>query len=180
MINQAEMVSKVAIEVRLRVLTDQEIQSNLRSKIDAIKRSVELPIRIGRPYGILGEDNSRFLFLFKAEEFSFLRRDSIYPERVGRVESDRLQRLGLEVMKEYGLDEKVSRPPYHDRGWTKDGVIDDRNGNSREMMLYPSQTIDGLAFVRTREFIKATGQTLSVGWSVLDKAPLFRIKLRKK
>ena len=48
------------------------------------------------------------------------------------------------------------------------------------MKLYPSQTIDGLAFERVKIFVEATGEVISVSWSVLDKSPLFGIGLGKK
>ena len=175
MINSSEMLRQADIEARLPVPTDQQVQDNLSSKIDVIRRSVELPIRMGYT-----DEYIRSLFSITAEKYVCLKGMDWRKGYIWRVESDRLQQLGIGVMKEYGLDETNSRPEYCNGSWTKGGIIDDRDGTSREMRLYPSQTIDGLAFERVKKFVNTTGEVLSVEWSVFDKAPLFRIRLRKK
>ena len=175
MINRVEMVRSNDMEARLPVPTDQEVQDIFRRKIEIIRRSVELPVRIGCPYSTLGEDSQQHLFSFTADDYSYLDGMNWRDGKIGRVESGRLQALGLEVMKEYGFDENSSKPEYTDGGWTKDGIIDDHGGTSRELRIYPSKTINGLAFERAKNFNTTTGEVLYVSWSVLDKAPLFRI-----
>lgn len=172
MINRAEMGRPK--EKELPILGDQEVQNILRSRIDAIRRNVERPIRFGyfyhiMPFSALNEkDDHRELFFFTSEEFSFFEN--------GKVESDRLQRLGFEIMRGYGLDENISQPAYTNNGYNQNEVNDYSNGISVEVLDYPSQTINGLIFQRIREFVTATGKTLSVDWEAVDKAPVFRIK----
>lgn len=171
------MATPGGIEERLHVFTDQEVKRILHSQIDAIRRNVELPIRIGSPYGSWGDGHSRPLFSFTRGKYSYLK--DTHNGGIGKVESDRLQVLGLETMREYGLDEKIPPQTTADEPfWPKGGIIDDRDGNSREMRLYPSQTIEGLAFKRTRKYNTATGETLSVGWEVIDNSSPFRIPFR--
>ena len=176
--NRAEMVRQSMVDARLPVLTDQEIQSNLRSKIDPIRRNVESSFRIGYQYGTLGDGISRDLFSFTAEE-SFIEDVDWRKGKIGKVESDHLQQLGLEVMKEYGFDETKTKPYAGLQKWQQND-IDDPGGTSREFTLYPSQTIEGLVFERTRKYVKTTGETISVSWSVRDNAPLIKIGLGRK
>ena len=173
------MVRPSEMEARLSIPTDQAVQDILRGKIEIISRSVKLPVRIGYPYGTLGSDSQQDLFSFTAEKYSFLEGMNWRDGKIWRVESDRLQALGLGVMMEYGFGENNSRPKYKNRGWTRDGIIDDPGGTSREHRIYPSKTINGLAFERVKKFNTVTGEVLSISWNVLDKAPFFRINLRK-
>lgn len=179
MINRAEMERSSDIKARLPISTDQEVQDIFRRKIEFIRRGVDLPVRVGSPYN-QPLDSQQHLFSFTAEEYSYLEGMHWRDGKIGRVESNRLQALGLEVMKGYGFDENSSMPEYQNRGWIQDGTIDDRDGTSREFRIYPSKTINGLAFERVKKYGTATGEVISVSWSVLDKAPLFRINIGKK
>ena len=174
MINRVEIVRPSNVEARLPILTDQQVQEILRSKIDAIRRNVKLSVRIGRLFETLGDGYRCSLFYLTGEESSCLKG---VDETTGKVESERLQRLGFEVMREYGFDENNTR--VYRNGWKKNGT-DFLNGISREYKFYPSKTIDGLTFERTRTYAKDTGKTLSVAWEVVDSASLVRIKSRKK
>lgn len=179
MMNRTEMLRPSDIEARLPIPTDQKVRDVLRSKIEHVRNNVEERARRGVPtdYRI-----SEQLFSFTGEEFSLLKgladlEDDGYPKTIGRVESDRLQRLGFAVMKEYGFNENNPRSTYGSGSWPKDGVTDFWTGTSSELKSYPSQTIDCLVFHRIREFITATGETMSVSWSVADNTPLpFRSK----
>lgn len=170
--NRAEMIGQSVVDARLPVLTDQEVRDNLRGKIEIVRKDVEKPFRVGPDIG-------RFLFSVTAEE-QFRVEDVDWTKgTIGIVDSDRLQRLGLEVMANYGFNENNTKPFTGISKWRNDG-IDDKDGLSREFKLYPSTTIDGLAFQRARRYVKVTGETLSVAWSVEDIAPFIKINLGSK
>lgn len=107
MINRAEMISYGELETRLPVFTDQQIQSGLRDKIERVRGKVELPLRF------LSGWEWDHLFSFEGEKFAKVK----FGKATGRVESDRLQQLGLEIMKQYGLNEDVSYPTYTNGDW---------------------------------------------------------------
>lgn len=181
------------IEKKHPIPTDKHVQSILRRKINAVRNHVESPIRLGNLIvGLIStrfnKDNSQPLFSFTAEKYSDLeeyidwkdKRSRDYGKK-WRVESDRLQALGIGVMKEYGFNEEIWRPEYSGHGWTEDGTMSNREeGTSEENRLYPSDAIEGLVFERSRIFDTATGKTLCVSWDVVDKASTIRINLGKK
>lgn len=173
MINPREMVTRRAIEERspLPLATDQEVQDALREKIEIFRRCVEKPVRLGHPTESNVLNAAGHLFTFTAENDSWLEDEG--GKRVRRVESDRFQALGLQVMRDYGLDDNESIPMKG--GYSVNGSI----GVSTEIRRYPSQSIKGLVFERTKKSIPATGETLSVRWEVMDNAPLLRLPIRR-
>jgi len=175
MINRAEMLKPNDMLARLPIYTDQQAIDNLRSRIEIVRKNIEKPSRIGLP-----PSRMKVLFSFTAEEYAYLEGMNWRDGKIGRVETDRLQTLGLGVMKEYGFDEKISQSGCHEIHWPKDGITDNQDGTSEEMRLYPSQTINGLTFERVKKFSTDEGKVLSVSWSVLDNAPLFSTNLGKK
>lgn len=172
MINPREMVTRRAVEERSPppLATDQEVQDTLHKKIETFRRCVENPVRFGHPTESNVLNPAGHLFTFTAEEHSWLEDEG--GKRVRRVESDRLQALGLQVMRDYGLDDDKSIPMKG--GYSANGNI----GTSTEIRRYPSQNIKGLVFERIKTSIPATGETLSVRWEVMDNAPLLRLPIR--
>lgn len=194
MINWKEMQRSIdeESETETPIATDERVQNIIRRKIKAICKSIESPfIHLSYPYGLRTRlDYREELFSFTADDYSFLEENlrnekALSPNGIKKwkVESDRLQQLGLGIMKkEYSLDENISQPGRHSddsRDWAKDGTIDYGDGSMGEIRLFPKTAIDGLAFERFREFDKTTGNTLSVYWSVVDNAPS-RINWKKK
>lgn len=189
-IEWGKMQRSIDIKSEIPIATDEQVQNIIRKEINAVRKRIESPFihLSSSSYGGGSRlDYKRDLFSFTAEELSNLEgdveRDDKYSRgevKKWRVESDRLQRLGLKIMKEeYGLDESISQPVHHNRDWTKDGTIDNGDGTMSEMRLYPKTAIDGLAFERFIVFDKTTGNILSVYWNVVDNAP-FRINWGKK
>jgi hypothetical protein len=177
MIDRKNFIREVDADAKLPILSDSQVQRVLIAKIEAVVRDTN--DKKAHIFGYL--DNwQKFLFSITAEEYSVLEGIGWRERRMGKVKADNLQVIGLEVMKQYGLNEDISKPRYTNRGWTKEGVTDDGNGTFRELKTYPSQTISDLSFVRERRFAKATGKTLSVGWEVIDDASLFRVIFKRK
>lgn len=150
MINWMEM--EAASAKFSAILKDEEIKAILRGKIDDVFK--------GNPH--------QLLFSFTGESFSEL--ESIDGEKK-LAESDPLQLLGLGIMEEYGLNRSVSRPTHDNINWTKDGITHDKDGYSREVRSYPSQTINHLTFQRTRRFNTSTGATHSISWQAKVEIP---------
>jgi hypothetical protein len=176
MINWVEMARQGT--EGLPILADTDIKEFLRSKIEYVSGKVGKRLRIGHP------DNSHNnLFSFTAEEYSSFGSlfSGIGP---GKVKSDYLQTLGLEIMKEYGLDEGVSYldPKYrnHVEFRERGGTFNNGDGTLGQVRLYPSKTLKGLVFERVQKISATTNKILSVSWSVRDEAPLFRINLGRK
>jgi len=150
MINWIEMEN----EARLPVLTGQQVQSNLRDKIETNIRLTTLPER-NKVYTYPP------LFSFTGSKFSSL--EDWDGQAVGKVESERLQRLGIGVLKEFG--------------WSEDGLR--QNGSELvndkayawENRVYESKIVKGLTFERKVRSIATTGKILSVEWRMLGLAP---------
>jgi hypothetical protein len=177
MISRAEMVSQESIDNRLPILSDSQIQRVLIAKIEIVARDT-----VSKKAHIFGylDDWQRSLYSITAEEYSVLEGIGWREKRMGRVKADNLQVIGLEVMKQYGLNEDISKPRYTKRGWDEEGIMHDGNGIFRELRAYPSQAINGLSFLRERRFEKYTHKELSVGWSVVDDVSLFGVIFGKK
>lgn len=158
----------------------------LYDHIEAIKRAVEQPFRLG-PLNSHQFRDSRGLFYMSTEsEYSFIEigvRSLGYrlpPTRNRmRIERGRYQELAFQVMKRFGFDPNHFRPNFIDGNWNPDGVVQLDNGTSREILDFPSTTIPGLVFERWLEFYTGTGQPIYVGWSVIDNGPYWRINLAR-
>lgn len=177
MIDRKRFIREVDVDARLPILSDSQVQRVLIAKIEAVARDT-----VSKKAHIFGYlDNwQKFLFSITAEEYSVLEGIGWREKKMGRVKADNLQVIGLEVMKQYGLNENISKPRYTKRGWDEEGIIHDGNGIFRELRAYPSQTINGLSFLRERRFEKYSHKELSVGWSVVDDASLFKVIFKRK
>lgn len=176
MINRAEMVRQRDIDEKLPILSSDKVREILETKIEIVRKGVEKRVRIaGVP-----NTHERYLFSITAEENSPLRGINWMDGKRGRAKTDDLQTIGLEVMKKYGLDEKISKPDAIISGNKgKDGVRDGEDDISTEFRLFPSQTIEGLSFRRIKQFQTSTGNPFSVSWYVVDKAPFLNVRFRK-
>ncbi|MBI3109508.1 hypothetical protein HYZ06_00510 [Candidatus Daviesbacteria bacterium] len=166
--------------------SDDLVLSILRNRVEAVKRAVEQPFRLGL-LDLQQVRNSRELFYMSTEsEYSFLEigaRELGYilpPTRNRiRIERGRYQELAFQVMERFGFDPNHFRPSFIGEGWNSAGVVQLDNGTSREILDFPSTTIPGLAFERWLEFYTGTGQPIYVGWSVIDNGPRWRINLAR-
>jgi hypothetical protein len=145
MISRAEMMRgpQVAPE-NLPILGDKEVKEYLSSKVLDICDSVFNPDTRGTLFSFTGEEFSRVLI-------------NINMDKEGVIETDRLQKLGLEVMKEFGFNEKVSSKK----------TVNNKDGTSLEAVSYPSQTLPGMVFECVKE-LNGEGKISKVTWNVID------------
>jgi hypothetical protein len=169
------MIRRVDVESMLTTLPNYLIEKVIVKKINAVRKCVERKFHLG-----LTENGSKFLFSLNAEEYSSLEAVDWDDGVMGRARTEELQTIGLEIMKRFGFDENYSKLEYTNRGFDKNGIVHDvGDRTAREYRVYPSRTIDGLAFERVRQFETTTGKTISVGWSAVDDGPLFKVRLGK-
>ena len=158
MINWAEMVRQRDIEVKPPLLTDQQVKDNLRGKIDLSLKLASLPAE-HRIYTYPP------LFSFTADRFSYLKDEN--NKIVGKVGSKQLEKVGLTIMKEYGLDEEKHRGT----GQTDDELHTRDETCTWMSRTYDSGTVEDLTFNRKIKSVTATGKILSVEWTILGMAP---------
>lgn len=104
MINRAEMIRQIEIESKLQVTPKDEVEKIIVERIRHICKGIKKRVRIGRPADSHGEHGIQ-LFSISAEDYSLLRSNYWNQEALGRVKTDDLQAIGLQVMKRYGLKE---------------------------------------------------------------------------
>lgn len=165
-------------------LTDEQAMTAFRSKIEAIRKMVELRLRLG----YIGESmmhprlgQSRELLVLSAESEDSGIVHELGPGGVvkfwGILERGRAQELLFQVMEEYGLN-----PNHMDRSlkspWGSNNMVSEENGTRTEFIAFPSTTIPGLVFHRERNFYPETNGNIRVSWHVSDRAPAFNIHLR--
>lgn len=157
---------ELAVSCRSRVrrlfipVEDQELQVCLSETIDLVVQAVLKRVRIGRPLGY-------------APDLFTLKRDSGIVHRQGHsyiADPYRVQEIAFGVMRQYGFDEKASEP--RDGSWVP-GYW------AVEGVRFPSQSIPGLAFYRLTQYQTDAGKTLKVCWRVEDRAPKFRVSLKR-
>lgn len=131
--------------------TDKEVRYFLSQEIDRVAKRVSNKYRLDLA-------GSRSLFHINgSDKESQIRGD--YGRL--RVEHERMQRLGVETMLNYGLD------PNH--------PLETRNYSDRitkiEWTLFPSQIMQDLAFERSCKYLQETDELVSLSWSVKDIGP---------
>lgn len=77
------------------------------------------------------------------------------------VDRVQLQDLTIEAMREFGLDTDISYEFEHH-------LFQQNNGTISEHTVFPSQSVNGLSFVRWLTYIEATGDPVDVEWSLED------------
>jgi hypothetical protein len=157
MINPNELV-RTRDRMSLAPATDAEIRQATRYKIEAVKRVVEKPIRMGDSMGfpmreelIVISGNSRLATIIPSGDV---------PLR--GVQRAKGQELVLGVMREYGFN---LNGPNHQASVGGSGRI------YTELLDFPSETIPGLVFRRERDIIESSGRTCGVRWEARDMAP---------
>lgn len=146
-------------EAALTLLKDEQVRNALTAQIQAA-------IVVTREIRPLDEYPDEELPLFHA---SADKRLSIVRDTTGMIglsEREHFQDLVIEVMRRYGLDINISKPKFTSGGWNHNGVTNDRDGTSRQILDYPSQTVRGLHFESNRHYYTATNEPISVSWSV--------------
>lgn len=146
-------------EVEKPVATDQQAEQIIDAIISHEVDYVRKPFRASSCYG-------HTLFTLTPDEFSKISNPLENPERKFRVEPERAQRIGMEVMMRYGLDLEAS------------GVKDEREGRfldyEMSKTIYPSQTVQGLIFERCQTHNPKTGEIYQVSWKVNNKVSIIK------
>lgn len=143
--------------------TDDQVRKTIESKIDLILKSINKPIRC------IPMTDPQLLFEIRGGvERSILRDDK--RKVVGEVEYQRLQELGLEIMKSYGLDPNYSfldeRPP-----------AELANGTTKEIRFFPGRYYHGLMFQRDHIYTTDSKKPVYIAWRALDKATDLRFEV---
>ena len=147
-------------EAALTLLNDEQVRNALTEQIQAA-------IAITQEIRPLDEYPDEELPLFHA---SADKRLSIVRDTTGMIglsEREHFQDMAIEVMQRYGLDTNIFKPRFTSGGWNPDGVTNDRDGTSRQILDYPSQTVRGLHFESNRHYYIATNEPISVNWTVV-------------
>lgn len=87
------------------------------------------------------------------------------------MEKAKLQSVGLDAMREFGLDTDITDPRKHSLSTHDNGII-------RELTVYPSQTVKGLAFERWLDYIGGTQEPVSVEWNAIAQRQAFELSFR--
>ncbi|MEK7517741.1 MAG: hypothetical protein AAB583_04275 [Patescibacteria group bacterium] len=154
MINVSELEKRPIQKIDITPLaTDEQVIGFFQNQIEYCRIPAVSPIHaphFGAQAGLLH---------LSQEEFSLIEADfdyqlHIYPQK--KVEKRHGQELLFRVMKAYGFDDA--------KRFEEDNITVNPDGTTREIILYPSQTIEKLVFQRTRDFITETGETTDVRW----------------
>ena len=134
----------------LPLASDHEVRMALRHKIDKMIHRVGDRFRIG-------SSKSEILFSIDGEVES-----SYVDSRKGqlRVERERVQELGITVMKDYGLDPESPKAVRKEK----------TEQTTTEHTLFLSSTRD-MAFVRHHQFITETAEPVALMWTAKDIGP---------
>lgn len=103
-----------------------------------------------------------------------------YDDQVGLSDRGRVQEIAFEVMSQYGLNTVIHHPRFNSGGFNSEGSYSHNDGTSREILIYPSQTVEGLSFERERDYYTESNETISVIWNVQGRKRPFREKLFPK
>ena len=177
MINPAELVRRPVRERDLLpVATDAQAIEYFQRNIEDVRREVIVPIRA--PHY---DHNKTLLFISGSEQDSLIGGDYDrgkairYPKF--KMEQRHAQDLLFKAMEAYGFDATKFKPARRYNYKTEeneDDVTINPDGTTREVFSYPSR-IQGLDFVRMRDFVTGTEQTTDVRWEVIDKGPQFKV-----
>ncbi|MFH1832830.1 MAG: hypothetical protein ABH816_01500 [Candidatus Levyibacteriota bacterium] len=160
------------------IITNDKARAILCEQINFIRDRVEKPVRFGEPR------ESCLLAFLTGDKYGIVY-DSVNRTRIGDIaayNTDKLHELIINVMESYGLDQEQSRSyqPKEldtDRKKWNNGIINCAFGNKKEVLIYPSQKIKGLVFVREK-LINQFGETVSIRWMVKDEAPINKVDIK--
>ena len=159
MINPAELVRRPFRERDLLpVATDEQVVGRFQARIEKMREEVRS----------MPGPGSRIVNLFHMsgeEEYSL-----IGDRGEQRVEMDKGQECLFKVMGEYGFDQDKWHPGLRyniDKKRREKDITRRSDDTTREVNVYPSQTIKGLGFERVRFFVTKTGETTDVWWNVV-------------
>lgn len=158
------------------ILSDADTAAYFRRKIEGVASRVLSPLRWGNPLRMGEYSPGMSMVLFRVspdefDEFNVVLQARYIP---GKIETDRGQEILFEKMKEFGFDETSSK-----LGWKSGLEWSDYRDRTKEYDLFPSQTIPGLVFTRLVTYLEPKHQPCSAMWSVEDRAPVWRIDLRR-
>jgi hypothetical protein len=140
---------------------DERIKQVVREKIETIAKQIKKPIPISA--------NNPITKLFSTTEDG-CHLDSADGQEI-IVENKHMQELGLEVLREYGLNPSISKLRPHS---PKNIELD------AEIVDYPSQTIENLSFRRKRVWAAGANNRIAlVEWSAVDKTPFLKVNVKK-
>lgn len=154
-------------------LTDKQVKEIIVANVEeacAITHKIR-----GMAESVSDASKGVFLFAMKAEDDESIVENG---NNVGLCARGRVQEIAFEVMTQYGLNAAIHHPINTDRGWDSNGIHDYKDGTSRELLVYPSQTVRGLSFERDRYSYTSTGESIIVTWSVEGQKRPFREKLK--
>jgi len=158
----------------LPVASDEQVVQDFQESIEYIRKHVKSPLRAPHP-----RHTTSLFHMSGEEEYSLVYTRSRFGQRRDklRVDRGRGQELLFKVMGAYGFDSNTQRPRlkynYDNRRHEEDVAVRP-DGTTREVTLYPSQTIKGLVFERARSFVTETGEVTDVRWNVVDEGPLLK------
>lgn len=161
----------------LPIATDEQAIEYFQRKIEVVRRHVIAPIRF--PHY---DHNQTLLFVSGEEQNPLIGGyvDEQTAKKFSKLKIDRghAQDLLFKAMSAYGFNSDISHPRrqynFTDKKW-EDDVVKHPSGITSEAIIFPSQTIEGLSFQRTRCFVTETGQTTEFWWKAVDKGPQLKV-----
>lgn len=158
--------------VRPRIFpADYQVRYALDEKLDDARRVAEhTRLLINKPR--------------RASEFPLFKIDAGKTVSIGGEVSSypkqRVQEIGLAVMKELGLNTDIRGTYYDAQGRARIGIENIFDGTYIETFSYPSQTIPGLNFLRRRHYYHDNGESISVEWSAQAFPKPFSAHFRRR
>lgn len=130
-------------------LDDGTIRHSIGEKIEIVKAGTTTDLSLCK---ISAEDRQQVVLI-----------DST-GQAIGKAKPEAIQKAGFQVMQEYGLEDEtfVSDPKKVDYK-SPDGMM-------TEYRVYPSLTVSGLGFRRTRVYFEETDKNESVSWDVCNSS----------
>lgn len=156
-------------EVDYPVATDEQVERVIDAIISHEVDYVTKPFRASSCYG-------HTLFTLTPEQFTNIGNPLADHEQKFKVEPERAQRVGLDVMRRYGFDQEAV------------GVKEEKEGRvlDYEMVttIYPSRTVKGLVFERHQTLNSKNNEVYKVIWCVNNRVALIKFNpiqaLRKR
>lgn len=157
------------------ILTEEQVKSLLTANIVAAIKTTEETA--GFAESLWTRTTSLDLFEMIARK----KRSPVFSDdiAVGLFETGRLQEIAFQVMSQYGFDAKRSKPMYTSGGFNSQGSSPCNDGTSEQLLIFPSQTIPGLSFIRDLDFYTEIDTPINVKWSVEGTKRPFRDRLRR-
>lgn len=142
----------------LAVASDQQAEHLIETNINHIVNYIKKPFRLSVCYG-------HTLFNLTSDEYTKIS-DYRNDKQDFRIEPERVQRVGMEIMKRYGLDEEIRHE--------KEKPIEHSDNTQEVITTYPSQTINGLVFIKVKTHNPKTKELFAIEWGVSHKVALMK------